>query len=159
MVYWREQMWLSVVSGGLALLFFVLGFRDKGRHFATKSREEIPDDTPGRAKQLILLNEDDQEISSWDISGRTSLVIGRDAGENQVDINLAGATYAGFVDIEHAVLNYAGGCWHIEDLHSENGVKVQKIGDPRHYKLATDKPCRLDVGDTIYIAQTKLQLR
>jgi len=157
-VYWREQMWLIVLTGGLALLFFVLGCRDQGRYLIT-SDVQSNQGSVGRVRQLVLLNEDDKELTSWDLFGRTSLVIGRDVGENQVDINLDDATYAGFIAKEHAVLNYAGDHWYIEDLHSENGVKVQKRGDDRKYKLATNKPCRLDIGDVVYIAQTKLQVR
>ena len=156
--YWREHLWPIVLSGGLAVLFFVLGCLDRGRRLATSSKQ-ASQGSVNRAKQIVLLNEDDKELTSWDLFGRTSLIIGRDLGENQVDINLADVTYAGFIDIEHAVLNFAGDHWYIEDLHSENGVKVQKRGDERQYKLATDKPCRLDIGDVIYIAQTKLQVR
>jgi len=151
-------MWLIVLTAALALLFFVLGHRDQGRYLIT-SDARSNQGSVGRARQLVLLNEDDKELTGWDLFGRTSLVIGRDVGENQVDINLGDVTYAGFIDVEHAVLNYAGDHWYIEDLHSENGVKVQKRGDNRQYKLATDKPCRLDIGDVIYIAQTKLQVR
>jgi len=157
-VYWREWIWLAWLAGGIAALFFVLGCLDRGRRMLTTS-EQVTRDVAGRAKQLVLLNEDDNEISRWDLTSRISLVIGRDVGENQVDINLDNVTYAGFIDIEHAVLNYANDCWYIEDLRSENGVRVQKCGDARQYRLAPGKPCRLDVGDAIYIGHTKLQVR
>ena len=157
-VYWREQIWLLALTGGLAVLFFILGCLDKNRRLIMKS-PQVDHALDGRARQLVLLNEDGQNLTSWDLFGRTALVIGRDVGENEVDINLADATYASFIDIEHAALNYAGGYWYIEDLSSENGVSIQKQGDGKQYKLATDKPCRLDLGDIIYIAQTKLQIR
>ena len=157
-VYWREQWWLILLGGGLAIVFFVLGYQDRGRQLKTSAGRE-KERRVGHLKQVVLLSEEDKTLTSWDLFGRTSLVIGRDEGENQVDINLADVTYAGFIDIEHAVLNYANGHWYIEDLHSENGVKVEKYGDRRQYKLATDKPCQLHPGDIIYIAQTKLQVR
>jgi len=157
-VYWREQLWLIFLSGGLAILFFVLGCLDQSRRMVRKS-PQVDHALDGRVRQLVLLNEDDTALTSWDLFGRTSLVIGQDIGENEVDVNLADVTYASFIDIEHAVLNYAGGHWYIEDISSENGVKIQKQGDDRQYKLATDKPCRLGLGDIIYIAQTKLQIR
>ena len=156
--YWREQWWLAMIAGFFAVLFFVLGVLDDGRRRLTTSTNRGKESV-GRLKQVVLLSEEEQELTSWHLYGRTSLVIGRDEGENQVDINLGNVTYAGFIDIEHAVLNYANGHWYIEDLHSENGVKVKKYDDTRQYKLATDKPCRLGPGDIIYIAQTKLQVR
>ena len=158
LVYWPEQRWLWLLAGGLAVLFFVLGCLDKKRRLVMTS-SQVDCGPEDRAKQLVLLNEDDRDLTGWDLFGRTALVIGRDVGENDVDINLADVTYASFIDIEHAVLNYSNGHWYIEDLSSENGVKVQKQGDDRQYKLATEKPCRLDLGDIIYIAQTKLQVR
>ena len=157
-VYWREQIWLLFVAGGLAVLFFVLGCLDQRRRVVTMS-SQVDHGPIDRPRQLVLLNEDDRHLTSWDLFGRTALVIGRDVGENEVDVNLADVTYASFIDIEHAVLNYAEGHWYIEDLSSENGVKVQKQGDEKQYKLAAEKPCRLDLGDVIYIAQTKLQIR
>jgi len=173
-VYWREEILLTIASGILAILFFIWGFvrqfrqtdqcsknhkNNHGQPNGYLSRGDNPRNTQGKIRQLILLNEHNQEMKSWDIFGRTALVIGRDEGENEVDIDLSDVTYAGFIDVEHAVLNYAGDYWYIEDLHSKNGVKVQKRGDTRAYKLATDKPCLLEAGDIIYIARTKMSIR
>jgi pSer/pThr/pTyr-binding forkhead associated (FHA) protein len=79
--------------------------------------------------------------------------------ENQVDINLASSTYASMVDVEHAVLNYTGGSWYVEDLASKNGISVQSSKDGRKYKLAPDQPCKLDAGDIIYIGLARLLIR
>jgi pSer/pThr/pTyr-binding forkhead associated (FHA) protein len=155
--YWREQIWLIIVSGAVAVIFIILGCIAKNKNFEIKSQETTI--TAAGLKQLILLNEDDSELNRWDLFGKTSLIIGRDYGENEVDINLADCTYSGFIEVEHAVLNYAGGHWFVEDLHSENGVRVQKYGDNRQYRLATAKPCRIDAGDIIYVAQTRLIVR
>ena len=166
-VYWQEQAWLIITTGALTILFFLWGFyqyfhsEDYDTHDRYKYLDEIYN-TPvhqGKVRQIILLNENNEEMNSWDIFGRASIVIGRDEGENEVDIDLSQVTYAGFIEIEHAVLNYAGGYWYIEDLHSKNGVKVQKKGDSRAYKLATDKPCLLESGDIIYIARTKMLIQ
>jgi len=155
--YWSGQIWLIALSGGIAIVFFMI---------CCIQREEAPETNghigaPARAgvKQIIHLGEDGGELSRWDFFGRTSLVIGRDSGENQVDINLADATYSRFIEVEHAVLNYADGSWYIEDLHSENGIRVQKDGDDHKYKLAPSKPCKIDPGDIIYIAETRLLVR
>ena len=39
-------------------------------------------------ERLILLDEENNPIKSWDMAGRTSMVIGRAGGEDDVDVNL-----------------------------------------------------------------------
>ena len=156
--YMRETVWLLVLSGLCFLLFLILGILNRNKPLIYKA-PDYSRYAQGALKELVLLSEQDTEISGWDLFGRTSLVIGRDIGENKVDVNLAEVTYASFIEIEHAVMNYAGEQWYIEDLHSENGIRVQKQGDSQQYKLAPEKPCKLDPGDVIYIAQTKLLVR
>lgn len=112
----------------------------------------------GKVTEVVLLNEEDKPLASWTLYGKTGMVIGRDSGENQVNINLANSTYASTVEVEHAVLNYAAGCWYVEDLSSKNGVSVQKA-DKRKYKLAPGHPCRLASGDILYIGLVRLMLR
>lgn len=105
----------------------------------------------------MLLGEDNTRLASWNIYGKNGLVIGRDVGENHVSINLEDTTYASMIDIEHAVLNYSGDSWYIEDISEKNGISVQKK-DGRKYKLSYGKPCRLERGDIIYIALTRLEI-
>lgn len=113
---------------------------------------------PGNSlTEVILLNENTERLTSWNIYGKNGLVIGRDIGENQVDINLDQTTYASMIDIEHAVLNFSGNCWYVEDISAKNGVSIQKT-DGKKYKLAYGKPCKLEKGDIIYIALTRLQI-
>ena len=107
--------------------------------------------------ELVLLSEEGGHIASWNIYGRNGLVIGRDVGENHVTINLENTTYASMIDIEHAVLNYAGNNWYIEDISSKNGVSIQKR-DGKKYKISPGKPCKLELGDIIFIGLTRLQL-
>jgi hypothetical protein len=157
-VYWSEQTWLIITSAVISAVFIILGFVNRDKTLVMEDDEEETQQYSG-PRQIVLINEDGTELTSWDLFGRTSLVIGRDVGENQVDINLSEATYAGFIEVEHAVLNYAGEHWYIEDLHSENGIRIQKRGEDKKYKLAVAKPCLIDVGDFIYIAQTTLFIR
>ena len=108
--------------------------------------------------ELLLLNEEGGSLASWDIYGKNGIVIGRDVGENYVTVNLDNTDYAGMIDVEHAVLNYAGDAWYIEDISSKNGVSVQK-SDGRKYRLSYGKPCKLEHGDIIFISMARLQLR
>lgn len=107
--------------------------------------------------EVVLLGEDDSRLASWNIYGKNGLVIGRDVGENDVTINLNDSTYASMIDVEHAVLNYSGGSWYVEDISEKNGVSIQKR-DGRKYKLTYGKPCKLEKEDVIYVALTRLQI-
>lgn len=117
-------------------------------------RERAPQ---GALTEIVLLSEDNERLASWNIYQKNGLVIGRDVGENQVSVNLEHTTYASMIDVEHAVLNYSGNDWYIEDISSRNGVSVQKM-DGKRYKLSYGKPCKLERWDIIYIAMTKLQI-
>lgn len=107
--------------------------------------------------EVVLLGENDNRLASWNIYGKNGIVIGRDVGENNVTINLNDSTYASMIDVEHAVLNYSGDYWYIEDISDKNGVSIQKR-DGKKYKLAYGKPCRLEKGDIICVALTRLQI-
>lgn len=109
--------------------------------------------------EIALLNEEDQVIKTWELLGRTALVIGRDKGSRGVDIDLEESAYSALIEQQHAVLNYAAQAWFIEDLHSNNGVRIQKRRDGQCYKLAKDRPCKLIKGDIVLIANTKLLVR
>lgn len=106
---------------------------------------------------LVLLNDENETIANWDLYEKTSLIIGIDEGENQVDVNLAESVYASTLEVEHAVLNYAGGQWYVEDLDSENGVSVVK-SDGQRYQLMAMKPCLLEKGDILFVSYVRLRL-
>ncbi len=112
---------------------------------------------------INLLNEQGNVIKSWDLYGKTSLIIGKDR-KNQyndvtlVDINLNDCAYATLIDVEHAVLNYSNGCWYIEDLHSKNGISIKKQMENKKYKLSPEQPYKLEKGDIIYLGLTELEV-
>lgn len=107
--------------------------------------------------ELVLLGEEGDRLASWNIYGKNGIVIGRDVGENHVTVNLENSAYASMIDVEHAVLNYSGDSWYIEDISERNGVSIQKQ-DGRKYKLAYGKPCRLEKGDIVCVALARLQI-
>lgn len=109
--------------------------------------------------EILLLGEDNNITDTWDIYRKTSLVFGKDEGQNQVDISLKNTDYAGTVDGEHAVMNYSNGSWYIEDLDSENGTRIQRNGEDKPYRVSSREPCKVEKGDIIYLGLAPLRIR
>lgn len=130
------------------------GKTKKGNRSVSEEMPILPENT---LTEVVLLGEDGTRLASWNIYGKNGIVIGRDVGENNVTINLDNSTYASMIDVEHAVLNYSGNNWYIEDISEKNGISIQKP-DGKKYRLAYGKPCRLEKGDIIHIALTRLQI-
>ena len=152
--------WLLTLLGcGMLLLFLMLAVNEKPSVPLRASAPIFRAPPAAKVTEVLLLNEEDQTLANSSLYGKVCMVIGRDAGENQVDINLVSSAYASMVDVEHAVLNYTGGSWYVEDLASINGVSVQSGKDGRKYKLAPDQPCKLDAGDILYIGLARLLIR
>lgn len=108
-------------------------------------------------QRLILLDEEGKPVKSWNLQGEVALVIGK-AGKNQeLDIDLSDCEYSSFIDFQHAVLNFCLDQWYVEDLGSQNGVKVRKVEDGECYRVI-HRPCKVVAGDILYIANTKLLL-
>lgn len=108
------------------------------------------------AHTLVLLDEEDNPVKSWDLTGKVAMIIGRKNKDETVDVDLGECEYSAMVDIQHAVLNYSLDLWYLEDLDSHNGVKVKKVEDGICYRLTQSRPCKIAPGDVIYIANTKL---
>ncbi|MBE8953704.1 MAG: FHA domain-containing protein [Quinella sp. 1Q7] len=125
---------------------------------ARTAAEKISERQLNTITQITLLNESGDGIFSWELYGKTSAVIGKDVGENLVDIDLSRSPYAAMIDIQHAILNYADGNWYIEDLGSANGISVKKFDDNEIYRLSASEPCKLDFGDVIFIGMCQLKL-
>lgn len=123
-------------------------------HGGERQAQYLPDIE--RVRQLILLDEYDKPVKSWDMTGRVSLIIGR-AGQEEVDVDLDDCEYSSFIDCQHAALNFTHDGWYVEDLESQNGIKVKKVEDGQCYRVL-GRPCRLSAGDILYIANTRLLL-
>lgn len=108
-------------------------------------------------QQLILLDSQERPVKSWDLQGRTSLIIGKAGQGQELDIDLSDCEYSGFIDFQHAVLNFCLDQWYVEDMESQNGVKIKKVEDGECYRVI-HRPCKVVAGDIIYIANTKLLL-
>ena len=155
--YHEPLMW---ISGGTAVFFLVMALMDAddGTRTGRTKKNGLPSES-GMITELVLLSEEDTQLSVWELYGKTAVVIGRDVKENQVDIDLNTSPYASMVEIEHAVMNYSSGNWYIEDLGSKNGIQVKKAADDKIYRLSADTPCRVERGDILYIGLNRLLLR
>lgn len=140
----------------VALIFFVSFLK---RNTSVRKMAESYVIPKQSITELLLLGDENAEVASWNLYARNGLVIGRDVGENHVDIDLKDSAYASMIEVEHALLNYSGGYWYVEDMGSKNGISLQKAVDGRRYKLAADKPCRLEKNDILFIAMAKLLIR
>lgn len=154
--------WSAVVLA-VSVLCAVLAAADliRQRKRIEKEGKEEPTQKLGTGMRgidrLILLDEQDKPVKSWDMAGRVSMVIGREGSEEEVDVDLEDCAFSSFIDFQHAVLNFCLDQWYVEDLGSQNGLKVRKAEDGECYKVM-GRPCRVQAGDVLYIANTKLLL-
>jgi pSer/pThr/pTyr-binding forkhead associated (FHA) protein len=112
------------------------------------------------ATALVLLNEDNIGIRSWDLRNQTGLVIGRRHDEADVDVDLTGTEYFSLISDCHAVLNYTDKGWLLSDAGSTNGTALARAGSGQKLLLAPGEPVPIRPGDTIYIAdETALKVQ
>lgn len=156
---WHEGFIWAAVAILMGLIHLALPER-KGILYVKQETPELlhemrlPD---GIATEIALLNEEGEPLAVWDIYGKNGIVIGRDDGENSVTVDLSSTVYASMIDVEHAVLNFFNDAWYIEDISTKNGVSIRK-SDGKKYKISYGKPCRLELGDIIFIGPTRLQI-
>lgn len=156
LVQTEKADWLMGLLTAVVLVM-VWVFLDLVYSFVRKAAKKPAREKEDGIRQLILLDDNDKPVKSWDLQGRISLIIGK-AGQNQeLDIDLSDCEYSSFVDFQHAVLNFCLDQWYVEDLESQNGVKVRKVEDGECYRVI-HRPCKVSAGDVLYIANTKLLL-
>ena len=146
---WKIGLILLITAIVLILIFTFFSFRDYRREVINLEYERS-------ISEIILLNEENKEIKSWDIMGKTSLLIGREKGA--VDIDLSSSLFAGMVEENHAILNCVDSNWYIEDLDSKNGTQISEKDSDKLYNIK-DGQSKLSSGDYIYIGLNKLQIR
>lgn len=152
-----EQDKILGICSIVTVFFLILAYRDNNSRIVRKYKQGIADEHV--ITELVLLSEEETELMIWDMYGKSALVIGRDVNTNDVDVDLSKSPYASMVDIEHAVLNFSGGNWYIEDLGSRNGISLKKVQDNRTYRLSQDTPCLIEEGDLIFVGRNRLLLR
>lgn len=110
-------------------------------------------------KKLTLKNEEGEILEQWDLKDKTALLLGKKEKANDVDVDLSASTYSSLISREHAVLNNAENKWYFEDLDSLNGSGIRRRHNNKKFKVTPGQPYKLNVGDTLYIANTKLKIQ
>ena len=121
--------------------------------------KEIEDMEKNQIVNVILKNSEDYDIKVWKIGRATSLLIGKQTPRQRVDIDVSEGIYSNLVSRVHGVLNKVNGVWYYEDLGSQNGSGLERSSDRRKIKLQRNIPVKVETGDIIYVATTKLLLK
>ncbi len=109
--------------------------------------------------ELILIDDQGSEKITWTLKGKTCILIGKKAKDSDVDIDLSECEYSSLVSRQHAVLNLVENDWFLEDIGSVNGSGLKKMSDSSNIAIEQGEPYKIDPGDIIYIANTKLLVR
>ncbi len=147
-----KEVWLLISS------CFVVGVAAVGILIKETKVQQVEDSCQG-ITELILKDQEGNNVKRWTINNRTSCLIGKQTDNNHVDIDLSQATYSSLISRQHAVLNNTGDKWYFEDANSYNGSGLRKQDNSQKFKVESGRPYQLNVGDTIYIANTKLVVR
>ena len=121
--------------------------------------KEIEQVEKNQIENIILKNSEDYDIKVWKVGRATSLLIGKRTPRNRVDIDVSEGIYSNLVSRAHGILNKVNGVWYYEDLGSQNGSGIEKSSDRRKIKIRKNTPVKVESGDIIYLATTKLLLK
>lgn len=150
---WRWPLFVLLMAAAIVALN---DFIDQFTPHKKEKKYGIIDGMDDSIDELILLDENEKPVKSWDLAGKVSILIGRDNPQEPVDVDLEECEYSALIDEQHAVLNYCMDAWYVEDLNSRNGIRIRKVDDGLCYRVMKNRPCRLMPGDMIFIANTKL---
>ncbi|MBA4531323.1 FHA domain-containing protein [Brevibacillus halotolerans] len=139
---------------GISFIIFGITSRKNQKQLPKQSNKQQAGIT-----KLVLLDEDGERVKEWLIQGETSLVIGKNSRNGEVDIDLSDTEYASLISTHHAVLNHVGGTWFIEDNDSHNGVGIKKTNSNRTNKIEIEARQQIDINDLIYIANTRILVK
>ncbi|QOS97249.1 FHA domain-containing protein [Brevibacterium sp. JNUCC-42] len=141
--------------GFLVLISIIFYATQKNKKLLPKQQHKQPE---GITK-LVLLDEEGERVKEWYIQGETSLVIGKNSRNGEVDIDLSDTEYASLISTHHAVLNHVGGNWFIEDNDSHNGIGIKKANNTRTSKVEVETRHQIHTNDLIYIANTRILVK
>ena len=133
--------------------------REKEHNVFLDRVQEIEQVKKNRLESIILKDEDGYDRKVWRIGRATSMLLGKKTPRNKVDVDLGESVYANLVSRAHGVLNLVNDSWYYEDLGSRNGSGLERKRDGRKIKLKSNMPVKVETGDIIYLATTKVLLK
>lgn len=140
------------ISGYVSIAFLAVFFMVRVTVFVLNYEKKY-----GGIGKLILIDEEKGiNIKAWDITGKASVLIGKTTKDGEVDVDLSEVAYSTLVSRQHAVMNYAADSWYIEDIGSANGSGIKRMNENSKFRMEKGQPYKLNAGDIIYIANTKL---
>lgn len=144
----------GIIIYGAVIWRLVLDYRHASRRLPDGCRAEAREGAGGMITQLFLLNEAGGRIRAWSLAGETGLSIGKRQGGSDADIDLSSSPNAATVADCHAVLNYAGGGWFVENLGAPGSALLCRGG--REYRLAVGEPLQLRQDDILQLGLCRL---
>ena len=133
--------------------------REKEHNVFLERVKEIEDLVKNQIEHIFLKDSEDYDMKIWKIGRATSLLIGKQSPRNRVDIDVSEGIYSNLVSRAHGILNRVNGIWYYEDLGSQNGSGIERSLDKRKIKLKKNIPVKVESGDIIYLATTKILLK
>ena len=133
--------------------------REKEHNVFLERVKEIEDLEKNQIEHIFLKDSEDYDMKIWKIGRATSLLIGKQSPRNRVDIDVSEGIYSNLVSRAHGILNRVNGIWYYEDLGSQNGSGIERSLDKRKIKLKKNVPVKVESGDIIYLATTKILLK
>ena len=133
--------------------------REREHNVFLERVKEIEDLEKKQIEHIFLKDSEDYDMKIWKIGRATSLLIGKQSPRNRVDIDVSEGIYSNLVSRTHGILNRVNGIWYYEDLGSQNGSGIERSLDKRKIKLKKNIPVKVESGDIIYLATTKILLK
>ena len=133
--------------------------REKEHNVFLERVKEIEDLEKNQIEHIFLKDSEDYDMKIWKIGRATSLLMGKQSPRNRVDIDVSEGIYSNLVSRAHGILNRVNGIWYYEDLGSQNGSGIERSLDKRKIKLKKNIPVKVESGDIIYLATTKILLK
>ena len=133
--------------------------REREHNVFLERVKEIEDLEKNQIEHIFLKDSEDYDMKIWKIGRATSLLIGKQSLRNRVDIDVSEGIYSNLVSRAHGILNRVNGIWYYEDLGSQNGSGIERSLDKRKIKLKKNIPVKVETGDIIYLATTKILLK
>lgn len=142
-VLWVKWMLIALIT----VVILSILIREISSAYYNTHRKEVSA-LPGI---IALINEYGEPVKVWDLNRQIGMLIGKDNGDVDADIDLSESAFNAFIDHEHCVLNYTHSGWWIEDLNSTNGTSIRR--NEKTILLATGAPNRILPGDIIVLGE------